>query len=333
MKLDITFIPTNDLRADVELIRRAEALGFAAAWSAEAAHNPFFPLTIAAKETGKIQLGTQMAVAFPRSPMVTAQIAWDLARQSEGRFILGLGTQSQAHIERRFSDDWHDPVGRMREYIESLRAIWNTFQTDARLRYRGEHYTFRLMAPFFNPGPIDTPDIPIYLAGLNPAICILAGEHCQGLHAHSIHTAPYLRDVVLPAVTSGLKAADRAESDFSLTAPVLVVSGFDDTEIREASQAVKSRIARYTSSPECHSVLAHHGWESLADELKQLAGTSQWDALPALITDELLHEIAIVAEPSKVLARIGERYAGLADRVCLELDGTNGALVEAIVRG
>ncbi len=333
MKLDVTFIPTNDLRSDVELIRRAEALGFAAAWSAEAAHSPFFPLTIAAKETGTIQLGTQMAVAFPRSPMVTAQIAWDLARQSEGRFILGLGRQARAHIERGVSDDWHDPVGRMREYIESLRAIWNTFQNDARLRYRGEHYTFRLMAPFFNPGPIDTPDIPIFLGGVNPDICRLAGEHCQGLHAHAFHTAPYLRDVVLPAVTSGLKASDRAVSDCSITVPVLVVSGFDNTEIREASQAVKSRIAVCASSPEYHRVMAHHGWESLADELNQLALKRRWDALPALITDEILNEVAIIAEPSKVLTRIRERYAGLADRICLELTGANGDLVEAIVRG
>ena len=209
MIIDARILPSNDMRADADLILLAERLGFAAAWVAERAHNPFFSLTIAAKETSKIHLGAYRAAAFPRSPMVSAQIAWDLARQSDGRFRLVLDAAEAPDAGHR----------RLREYIESLRAIWHTFQTGERLRYRGQHYTFRLMAPFFNPGPIAHPDIPILLHGLDPALAELAGALCQGLHIGAIHSADYIKQVAKPAVSAGLQAAGRALSDFSLSRP------------------------------------------------------------------------------------------------------------------
>ena len=236
IKLDVAIRLTGDLRRDAEQIKHAERLGFDGLWVSETAHNPFFALSIAAKETKRIRFGTQDAAAFPRSPMVTAQIAWDLARQTDGRFILGLSMLQREHIERRFSEDWRDPVGRMREYIESLRAIWDSFQTDARLRYRGKHYQFRLMAPFFNPGPIAQAQVPIFLAGDDPEICKLAGEICQGLHAHEFHTSSYLREVVMPAVERGLDIAGRERSDFEVTAPVYVINEESDSERDRAAK-------------------------------------------------------------------------------------------------
>ena len=318
MNIDVTVIPTGNLRHDAEQIRLAEQLGFDAAWTGETAHNPFFPLTIASNRTRTIQLGTQTAAAFPRSPMVTAQIAWDLARQTDGRFVLGLGTQVQAHLEGGVIEEWSDPVGRTREYIESLRAIWNTFQTDARLRYRGEHYQFRLMAPFFNPGPISNPAIPIYLAGANPAIFQLAGEFCQGLHAQAFHTPSYLRQVVLPAVESGLRAAERVRSDFAVTTPVLVVSGSSYEHKGRSARAVREHLAYCAGTPACRRVMSHHGWDTLAEELSAMACSEQWQAMTNNISDEVLNEFAIVAEPEDVFARIVERYYELADRVCIE---------------
>ena len=324
MKIDISFFPSGDLRADAALVARAERLGFDAAWSAETARNPFLPLTVAAAETESITLGTQIALAFPRSPMVTAQIAWDLARQSQGRFALGLGTQVRAHIERRFSESWSDPLGRMREYIESLRAIWQTFQEDARLRYRGQHYQFRLMSPFFNPGPIDHPHIPIYLAGVNPGMCRLAGETCAGLHAHAFHTADYLREVIIPAVDDGLARADRQRDEFALTVPIFVVTG------ARGEADARAQIAFYASTPSYRRVMAQHGWEDIAMQLAGMARAGQWDKMGAQIPDEMLQEIAIVAQPGAVMDRISERYGGLADRICLAWDGADSALIDAV---
>ena len=330
MKLDLAIMPSGNMRHDWEAVKRAEQLGFDAVWVSEATHNPFFPLTLAAKETSRILLGTQGALAFPRSPMVTAQIAWDLARQSEGRLVLGLGMQAHSHIEGDLSEAWKDPVGRMREYIESLRAIWNTFQTDARLRYRGQYYRFRLMAPFFNPGPISHPAIPVYLAGLNPDIARLAGETGQGLHAPALHTAAYLRDAVLPAVDEGLRAVNRPRSEFTLVAPIFLICGANDVERQRAARTVRERLAYYATIPAYRRIMRQCGWESLAQELGALARQNRWNEMPNAIVDDYLAEIAIIAEPGDVISRVRERYDGLADRVCLMLNADSMELCEAI---
>ena len=306
------------------MIGRAEALGFAAVWVSERAHNPFFSLTIAAKETEKIQLGAYRTAAFPRSPMITAQIAWDLARQSSGRFRLGLSAPSDSLDERS------DGVERMREYLESLRAIWNTFQTDERLRYRGEYYTFRLMAPFFNPGPIDHPEIPIWLAGLNPGMAELAGACCQGLHAGEFHTADYIKNVVKPSVAAGLLAAGRAEADFSLAVPVLAVSGFNAEDISRAKHAVKLQIAAAADTGALRRVAAHHNWNIPAGDGDKSKREAHGYSMQWQIPDGIVEQIAVVAQPQDLFDRITERYAGLADRVILEMSSENIALIEAI---
>lgn len=330
IKLDVAIRPTGDLRRDTEQIQRAELLGFDTVWVAESAHNPFLPLSIAAKETDRIRLGTRDAAAFPRSPMVTAQIAWDLARQTGGRFCLGLSMQRQEHIERRFSEDWHDPVGRMREYIESLRAIWDSFQTDARLRYRGEHYQFRLMAPFFNPGPVAHPEVPIYLTGDDPEACQLAGEFCQGLHTHEMHTASYLREVVIPAVEKGLEITGRERSDIQVTAPVFVMSGETGSERDRAARVLSERLATHASSLTYRRVMSLHGWGALADELQEMASNGRWAAMQDAITDDILREFAVIAKPGEIYAALVDRYAEIADRVCLEWRADSPRLFEEI---
>ena len=317
MELDINIMPSGDLLRDIEAVIRVEQLGFDGFWFTEGGQNPFFPLTLAAKETSRIRLGTQGALAFPRSPMVTAQIAWDLASQSEGRFVLGLGTQAQTYLEGDLNEEAKYSTGRAREYIESLRAIWNTFQTDARLRYRGEHYQFRLMAPFFNPGPISHPAIAIYLDGANPDLCRLAGEICQGLHAPALHNAAYLRDVILPAVDEGLGAADRTKSEFTLVAPIFVISGATEVEWERAASAARKRIAWRACSPAHRSFMRRYGWESLAQELSAMARDHRWEAMTHAISDDVLAEFAIIAEPDELCSRITQRYGGLADRVYL----------------
>ena len=254
MKFDVTIFPTN-LNAAAAIAQQVEAYGFSGLWTSETAHNPFLPLTHAAAATKRIDLGTAIAVAFPRSPMITAQIAWDLAAQSNGRFILGLGTQVKPHIEKRFSTPWSAPAPRLREYVESLRAIWDTFQTGAPLRYRGEHYSFRLMTPFFNPGAIEHPDIPIYIAAVNDHLCRLAGELCQGLHVHPFHTARYLREVVIPNVERGAQAAGRTRADVALSCAIFVCTGKDAAETVENTAGVRTQIAFYASTPSYRPVM------------------------------------------------------------------------------
>ena len=330
MKLDAIIRPSGDLRQDVEQIKHAEQLGFDAAWVSESAHNPYLLLTVAAKETATIQLGTRFAPAFSLSPMITAQIAWDMTRQTEGRFALGLGSQIQPHFAPAIGEDWDDPGGRMREYIESLRAIWDTFQSDARLRYRGKYYQFRLMAPFFNPGPLANPAIPIFLAADNSDICRLAGAACQGLHASAFHSPAYLRDVIIPAMNAGLQSNARPRADLALTVSAWIVSCDGSEKTCQRVEAIRRRLAYFASSSSFRQVMRHHGWEGPALELSKMAPEKRWSELTNIIGDDILSEFVIMAQPRKLYASLIERYAGLADRLCLEWTADNLALYEAI---
>ncbi len=331
MKLDLSLVPSGDYSRDAQLIQRAENLGMDAAWTPESVHNPFFSLTLAAAKTRSINLGTQAAYAFPRSPMVSAQIAWDLAHQSGGRFILGLGTEPSGESESQTDAAGVDRGARMREYIESLRAIWDSFQTDARLRFRGDYYQFRLMAPFFNPGPIPHPDIPIFLAAENPSICELAGEICQGIHAQPLHTADHLRQSVLPSVSAGLKASQRMRSEFVITATVFAVTGLTDEARRRSLRRVKMRIAVEACSPSNQFLVQELGWSDLADELIGMARQRRWEEMAALISDDIVHEIAVVAEPEDLLRQLTNRYEGLADRIALVINEADSEIIDSIL--
>ena len=319
MKYDITIFP-KDLNTAASIAKEVEEYGFDGLWTAEVAHNPFLPLTLGASVTERINLGTQIAVAFPRSPMVTAQIAWDLAAYSKGRFILGLGTQVKAHITKRFSAEWGSPVEKMREYIEAMRSIWHTFQTGEPLRYKREYYTFTLMTPFFNPGSIENPAIPVYIAGVNEKICELAGEICQGLHAHAFHTRRYLQEVVLKNMETGLKRSGRSRSEFEMVVPIFVITGKTEREIQQKIVATKAHIAFYASTPTYAAVLALHGWNDIAERLSQMAREGKWNEMGAQISDEMLHEVAIIGLADEVGAKIKERYQSVADRICFGLD-------------
>jgi probable F420-dependent oxidoreductase len=315
MKFDVTIFP-EDLNQTIGLARQVEDYGFDGLWTAEAAHNPFLPLTLAATSTQKIALGTAIAVAFPRSPMVTAQVAWDLAAQSHGRFILGLGSQIKPNIVMRFSSLWADnPVKQMREYIESLRAIWQAFQNKGSLRYRGEIYKFGLLQPFFNPGPIAHPDIPIYLAAVNESMCKLAGEVANGIHVHPFHTVKYLTDVVRPSMTLGMQKAGRKLSEVQLSCAVFVVTGSTPAEIERNTREIKGQIGFYASTPGYRPVLDLHGWGEFGDAMNKLTKEGAWDTLWEQVPDEILHTIAVVGTPDELPYKVRERYQGLLDRV------------------
>ena len=297
--------------------QRYERMGFDGVWTFEAAHDPFLPLALTAAATERLHIGTNISVAFGRSPFTMAQIAWDLQRGSDGRFHLGLGTQVRAHVERRFSMPFEHPAARVTDYIRCVRAIWETFQNDTRPNYEGPFYRFKLMNPFFNPGPIPHPYIPIYLAGVNPRMCRAAGEVADGFHVHPMHSVGYLKEVVRPALDEGARRSGRTVDDLELYAPVLAVSGATQAAMDAAAQAVRQQIAFYASTPSYRVLLDYHGYDSLGKELSELMRKGDFAAMPKLVPTALLEEIAVVAPAAELPSKLRQRYEGIVHRVSL----------------
>jgi probable F420-dependent oxidoreductase len=297
--------------------RDIEARGYSALWASEVAHDPFLQLLAAGQATERLQVGTAIAVAFARSPMTLATTAYDLQRYTRGRFVLGLGTQIKAHVERRFSMPWTAPAARMREFIGALHAIWDAWQHSTPLRFQGEHYRHTLMTPMFSPPAHEWGAPPVYLAAVGPLMTQLAGEVADGLLVHGFTTERYLRERTIPALEEGLATAGRERSQVAVTLPGLVVSGRTEEEMTAAAQAVKATIAFYGSTPAYRPVLELHGWGALADELHALSVgrlEDKWTAMRDLVDDEVLGTFAVVAEPEDVAAQVRARYDGLVDR-------------------
>jgi probable F420-dependent oxidoreductase len=322
LKIDAT-IPVVGLRDVPAIARAAEDIGFDALWSSETQHDPFLPLVLAAEHSSRIQLGTAIAVAFARNPMNVAYMAWDLAAYSGGRFIIGLGTQVKGHIQRRFSMPWDSPAPRLREFILALRAIWDCWQNGTRLNFRGEFYKHTLMTPFFDPGPIEHPNIPIFIAGVNKHLCRLAGELCDGFHVHPFHSAKYLREHIIPNIEKGLALSGRTRADIQLTAPVFIISGEDEDELRAARESVRTQIAFYASTPSYRPVLECHGWGEAGERLSHMAARGKWGEMPGQITDEMLEVFAVTGRWEELPELIKARYEGLLDRVSYYLPFTS----------
>ena len=311
MKLDASIGFATDLKDVSALAQSAEALGFDAIWSSETQRDPFLPLTHVAACTSHLRFGTAVAIAFARSPMVVAHTAWDLAKQSNGRFMLGLGTQVQAHIERRFGMTWTPPVPRLREYVQALRAVWTAWQTGGRLNFRGSEYRLTLMTPFFLAGPIDHPDVPIFIAGVGTPLCKLAVEVADGFHVHPYHTRSYLSEVVLPAIAQGAQKADRNREAIELATMAFVALSEDEIA------AQRQQVAFYASTPSYRPVLDLHGWGKVGEELGSLAARGKWDEMPRLISDEMLETFVIVGSWDDIAGKLHTKYDGLLDRVGL----------------
>lgn len=313
MKVDVVMMPQS-LREVPALARDYEALGYDGVLTVETAHDPFFPLLVAAEHTERLELGTAVAIAFPRSPMVMANIAWDLAKFSNGRFTLGLGTQVKGHNEQRFSVPWSAPVPRLREYIQGLRAIWDNWQNGTQLDFQGEHYQFTLMTPFFNPGPIEHPNIPLSIAAVNPTICRLAGELCDGIRLHPLATPRYIREVMLPAVAAGAQRVGRSPAAVELTSTPLYATGATEEEVEQEKRVLRARIAFYSSTRTYRAILELHGWGDLPEKLHPLSRQQRWGEMAAAISDEMLDTIAVVGAYDQIGPRLAERYGGLVQR-------------------
>ncbi|BBY04962.1 LLM class F420-dependent oxidoreductase [Mycobacterium noviomagense] len=291
-----------------------ERRGYDGCWTAEVNHDPFLPLVLAAEHTSKIELGTSIAVAFARNPMTVANIGWDLQAYTRGRFILGLGSQIQAHIEKRFSMPWSHPVRRMREFIAALRAIWSAWCDGTPLRFEGEFYTHKLMTPMFTPEPQPYGSPKVFVAAVGEAMTEMCGEVTDGMFAHAFTTKRYLDEVTMPALQRGLQCSGRDRSDFQLSCPLFVVTGANEAEFQAAAASTRKQIAFYGSTPAYRKVLELHGWGDLHAELHQLSLRGEWDAMGSLIDDEILNAFAVVAELDKLAEQIRDRCDGLVDR-------------------
>jgi len=309
----------SDLRGAGKAAQRVESQGYDGAWTAETQHDPFLPLLLAAEHTSRIELGTGIAVAFARNPMIVAQLGWDLQTYSQGRFMLGLGSQIKAHIEKRFSMPWSHPAPRMREFVLAMRAIWACWQDGTPLGFEGTFYTHKLMTPFFNPGPQEFGPPKVFLAAVGELMTEVCGEVCDGMLVHGFTTERYLREVTLPALERGFAAGQRSRSGFELSCPIFIVSGSTDAQMEAARVGVCRQIAFYGSTPAYRGVFELHGWDDLQPKLNAMSKQGQWAEMGELIDDDVLNAFAVVAQPDDVSAEVKARYGDVIDRLSFYL--------------
>ena len=335
MKLDLLLVGCPLERA-ADTARQAEAAGFDGVWVTEVANDPFLTMAVGLEATSRLEMGTAIALAFVRSPMVTALSSWELQRASGGRFRLGLGPQVKAHNERRFSVPFDKPAARLVEQVRALRAIWAAFAREAPLDFHGEFYRFDLLTEFFNPGPIDAPPPPVYLAAVNPYSFGMAGEVADGVHVHPLHTVRYLTEVAHPALAAGLARAGRRPGAVDVSAQVMVITGQGE-ERRRMEEYVRTQISFYGSTRTYKAPLELSGYGDLNARLHQLMAAGDREALVAAVPDELLDEFAVRADTWEDVAAVArKRYEGVADRISLyslpPLDGPEAARIPAAFR-
>ncbi|MDX6287928.1 MAG: hypothetical protein QOG53_3413 [Frankiales bacterium] len=311
-------LPIGSLTDVPQFVRRAEEIGLDGVWTAEAAHDAFLPLTLAAEHSERLILGTGIAVAFARTPMTLAVVANDLQSYSQGRCILGLGSQIRPHIEKRYSMPWSHPAERMKEMVRALRAIWHTWATGERLDFRGEFYTHTLMTPMFDPGPNPYGPPKVYVAGVGPRMTEVAGEVADGFIVHPFTTSRYLAERILPALEQGLAKSGRTRADIEIGFPGFTVeTGAAEAEL---TLAARNQLAFYGSTPAYHPVLEPHGWLDLGHELNALSKSDtpdKWRRMGDLVPDDVVQEFTVFADADAMRKSIAERFAGLVDRFTL----------------
>jgi probable F420-dependent oxidoreductase len=322
VKID-TIAMGRPLREVTGLAGDVDACGFDGLWFTESGRTAYTGCTAAALAAPGLDVGTAVALAFVRSPMVTAQIAWELADTTEGHFVLGLGTQVKAHNERRYSVKFDHPGSRLREYVLALRAIFRAFQGEEQLDFQGDYWSFDLLPAMWSPGPIAHPGVPIYVAAVRPWSCRMAGEVADGVHVHPFHSLRYIEEVVRPAVLEGTSRAGRATDAVSLVCPVMTIIGESEEELVRARDQTRLRIAFYGSTRTYAGVFDLHGWEGTSDRLHELQRAGDLKGMAATITDEMLEVYSIETTWDGLADALHDKYDGIADRVVM-YDATGG---------
>jgi probable F420-dependent oxidoreductase len=330
MKIDASLM-FDPLRVG-EMAADIEKAGFDGAYTFEGKSDPFISLSAAVMRTQRLELMTSIAVAFARNPMSLAYIGNDLQNLSQGRFILGLGSQVKAHIERRFSMPWGKPVTRMREMVLAIKAIWQSWQTGERLKFEGEYYQHTLMSPVFSPPPNPHGTPRIFIAGVGPAMTELAAEVGEGYFVHPFHTAHSLRELSLAAISRGLEKAGKPRDQFSVSVQVVTATGLNEQDMEQAIASARNQLGFYASTPAYLPILQCHGWEELQQEANALVRANKWTELASLIDDDILHTFAVVGTPSEVAEQMVQRYRGVVDRISPVIYQPNLELLAAMRR-
>lgn len=304
-----------DITAVAEDARLAEELGYDGLVAEETKDDPFIILSLAAQATTRIALATTVAIAFPRSPTVTAMTAWTLQKLSLGRFTLGLGSQVKGHIERRYGVRWSAPGPWLRDYVGAVRAVWDCWQNGTKLDYDSEHYRLNLMVPLFAPAPIDHYPIPIHLAAVNPYMCQVAGEVADGIRAHPVATRGYIADVMLPAARKGAAKAGRDFARFALCVKPLVATAADRKALEERVRDTRARIAFYASTPAYLAAFETQGYGEVARTLQSYSRAQRWEEMPDFISDEMLDAYVTIGTYDEIADKLRARYGGVATHV------------------
>jgi probable F420-dependent oxidoreductase len=310
-----TTLPQEDLRKVGPAARAIEQAGYDGVTTQENKHDPFLSLAVAGTTTERLELHTGIAIAFARSPMSVANIGWDLAASTGGRFTVGLGSQIRAHNERRFSVPWSAPAPRMREYVQSLRAIWGAWKSGGKLNYEGQHYRFTLMTPNFVPEPYDGPPPRIEIAAVGPAMLKVAAEECDGVKLHVFCTRKYLSDAIMPVLQEGLAKAGRPRERFEVMGGGFLVTGPDDASVAKLFEWVRYRVAFYGSTPAYYPVFAVHGLEDLGRKLNEMTRAGKWNEIARQVPDDVVHLFAAVGRHDQIVKAIEQRFGGLVDAI------------------
>ena len=312
MKIN-TSLPAHDLNLVGAAAQAVETQGFTGVSTQENRQDPFLPLAVAAAHTQQLELRTNIAIAFARSPMVAANLSWDLQRASGGRFTLGLGSQVKGHTVRRFSVPWSAPAPRMREYVQAVRAIWDCWQNGTKLDYQGEHYQFSLMTPNFTPEPSPLGVPKVQIAAVGPVMMNVAAQECDGVMLHAFCTRKYLDDVVIPRLMKGLESKQRKREDFEISGGGFVVTGADDEAVNKMFEWVRTRVGFYGSTPSYWPVFEAHGWEDLGLKLNAMSKKGQWEAMAAEIPDDIVKHFCAIGRFDQIATAIKQRFAGPID--------------------
>jgi len=294
------------------LARKIEDAGFGTMWLTESGRTAYLSCAAAGLATNTLGIGTAIAVAFPRSPMVTASTAWELAQATDGRFTLGLGTQVKAHIERRYSAEYTHPGPRLKEYVESVKAIFKAFRGEEKLNYQGRFYNFSLLPRQWSPGPIPQADPKIFVSAVLPWMSRMAGEVCDGIHIHPFNSPAYIREHQLPAIEEGLLRSGRLLSDLTMVIPVMTAVGDTEEELMTTRENARMMIAFYGSTRTYAPVFETHGFDGLADHLHARQKAGDLPGMAAAVTDEVLDHYIVSATWAGLGDALVERYRGLA---------------------
>ena len=325
-------LPVADWQACATLARQAEDDGADAVTASELKHDPFAPLAFAAMATERVALVPSVAIAFPRSPMVIANQAWDINRHSKGRFVVGLGSQIKAHNERRFSTPWIAPAARLGEYVESLRAIFNCWENGGKLSYQGKYYNFSLMTPEFSPGPQGFGIPPIAMAAVGPLMLKTAARVADSVRLHSFATRDYLEQVVRPMLAQELAANGKSFENFEISGGGFVATGPDAATVKAEAEKVRYRVAFYGSTPAYRSVFDLHGVGDLGVKLTEMSKQGQWNQMAAQVPDDVLDLFVARATYDDLPAAIEKRYGGIVDTISIDFTpGTSAATRRATI--